>query len=110
MESWLRTHAAVTVPLGQAAYAAGGPATLADDPDAVRAMIRGMRQDLAALPTPPVPRAFGALRTLPEGLLVAVLRRFLRSPTAIHSGLADTSPATAAELERLAEQLRFGPG
>jgi 2-dehydropantoate 2-reductase len=65
-----------------------------------------MRQNLAALPTPMVPRAFGALRTLPEGLLVPVLRRFLRSPTAVHSGLSDTSPAATAELERLAEQIR----
>ncbi len=66
----------------------------------------GMRQNLAALPTPPVPRAFAALQTLPEGLLVAVLRRFLRSTTAVHSGLSDVSPATAAELGRLAEQMR----
>jgi 2-dehydropantoate 2-reductase len=65
-----------------------------------------MRQNLAAMPTPPVPRGFVALRTLPEGLLVATLRRFLRSSTAVHSGLSDASPATKAELDRLAEQLR----
>ncbi|MEU2728239.1 ketopantoate reductase family protein [Streptomyces griseoviridis] len=105
MDAWLTTHAAFTVPLGQAAYAAGGPAALADDPDAVRAMLHLMRRNLAALPTAPVPRGFAALRTLPEGLLVPSLRRFLRSPTAVHSGLSDTSPATAAELERLTEQL-----
>ncbi|MGC4807841.1 ketopantoate reductase family protein [Micromonospora sp. DT233] len=106
MESWLRTHAAFEVPLGQAVHAAGGPAALADDPQAVRDMVRRMRCHLAALPTPPVPRAFGALRTLPEGLLVTVLRRFLRSSTAAQSALGSTSPATAAELDRLAEQLR----
>ncbi|WP_282107734.1 MULTISPECIES: hypothetical protein [unclassified Streptomyces] len=39
---------------------------------------------------------------------MAVLRRFLRSPTAVHSGLNGPSPATAAELERLTEQLRGG--
>jgi hypothetical protein len=50
------------------------------------------------------------LRALPQGLLVAVLRRFLKSPTAVHSGLNDSSPATAAELERLAEQLRAPAG
>jgi 2-dehydropantoate 2-reductase len=105
MDTWLKTHAAFVVPLGQAAYAAGGPRALADDPGAVRDMIRLIRQNLAAMPTPPVPRGFGALRTLPEGLLVAVLRRFLRSPTAIHSGLSDTSPATPAEYERLTEQM-----
>jgi 2-dehydropantoate 2-reductase len=88
--------------------AAGGPVALAGDPGAIRGMIRHMRQNLAALTTPPVPRGFAALRTLPEGLLVAVLRRFLRSSTAVHSGLSNASPAEAAELERLAEQLRAG--
>ncbi|MEO3860574.1 2-dehydropantoate 2-reductase N-terminal domain-containing protein [Acrocarpospora sp. B8E8] len=106
MDAWLKTHAAFAVPLGQAVLAAGGPAALADDSDAVRGMLHLMRQNLAAMPTPPVPRGFAALRTLPEGLLVAVLRRFLRSPTAAHSGLSNASPAEAAELERLAEQMR----
>jgi 2-dehydropantoate 2-reductase len=107
MDAWLTTHAAFGVPLGQAVIAAGGPVALADDPAAVRDMIRRIRQNLAALPTPPVPRGFGALRTLPEGLLVAGLRHFLRSPTAVHSGLNGASPAVeAAELERVAEQLR----
>ncbi|MFG2319235.1 ketopantoate reductase family protein [Streptomyces tendae] len=106
MDAWLRTHAAFEVPLGQAVHAAGGPVALADDPDAVRGMLHLIGQNLAAMDTPPVPRAFAALRTLPQGLLVAVLRRFLKSPTAVHSGLNDPSPATAAELERLTEQLR----
>ncbi len=106
MDAWLRTHAAFAVPLEQAAHAAGGPAALAEDPAAVRRMVRVMRQHLAALPTPPVPRGFVALRTLPEGLLVAMVRRFLRGSTAAHSGLANSSPAAAAELERMADQLR----
>src|SRR3569833_2080137 len=107
MDAWLKTHAAFAVPLGQAVIAAGGPVALADDPDAVRGMIRLVRQNLAAMPTPPVPRGFVALRTLPEGLLVAMLRRFLRSRTAARGGLDNASPAVeAAELERLAEQLR----
>src|SRR5580698_11394053 len=80
MDAWLKTHAAFAVPLGQAVLAAGGPVALAADPGAVRAMIRLMRQNLAAMPTLPVPRGFAALQTLPEGLLAAMLRRFLRSP------------------------------
>lgn len=107
IDAWLKTHAAIVVPLGQAANAAGGPRALADDPDAVRAMVGRMRQNLAALPTPVVPRGFMAVQILPEALLTALLRRFLRSPTAAHSGLDNTSPATeAAELERMAEQMR----
>jgi len=109
MDAWLRTHAAFEVPLGQAVDAAGGPVALAGDPAAVRAMLHRMRQSLAALPAPPVPRGFAALQTLPERLLVTVLRRFLRSPTAVHSGLSDASPVATAELERLAEQLRRLP-
>lgn len=107
MDAWLRTHAAVVVPLGQAAATAGGPAALADDPDAIRGMIHRMRQNLAALPTPAVPRALATVLRLPDAALTPLLRRFLRSPTAAHSGLRNTSPATeAAELARLAEQLR----
>ncbi|RSD23912.1 ketopantoate reductase family protein [Amycolatopsis eburnea] len=106
MDAWLKTHAAFAVPLEQAVHAAGGPVALAADPAAVRAMVRLMRQHLAALPAPPVPRGFAAVRTLPEGLLVALLRRFLRSPTAVFSGLASASPAATAELERMAEQMR----
>src|ERR1700677_3377595 len=105
MDAWLKTHAAFAVPLGQAVLAAGGPRALADDPDAVRRMIRLMRQNLSALPTPPVPRGFAALQTLPEGLLVAMLRRFWRSPTAAR-GFGSASPAATAELERMAEQMR----
>jgi 2-dehydropantoate 2-reductase len=46
------------------------------------------------------------VRKLPEALLVAMLRRFLRSPTAARSGLAVASPAATAELARMAEQMR----
>ncbi|MBU3064569.1 hypothetical protein KO481_23935 [Nocardia sp. NEAU-G5] len=106
MDAWLKTHAAFEVPLGQKVRAAGGPVALAHDPDAVRGMLHLVRQNLAAMPTSPVPRAFAALQTLPEGLLVALLRRFLRSPTAVNSGLSNASPATVAELGRLAEQMR----
>ena len=101
IDAWLKTHAAFEVPLGQAVHAAGGPIALADDPDAVRGMIRLRRQNLAAMPTPPVPRGFVASQTLPEGLLVAMLRRFLRSPTAAYSGLRSASPAATGGSSRV---------
>lgn len=103
MDAWLRTHAAFEVPLGQAVHAAGGPVALADDPAAVRAMVQRMRGTLGAMLVGPVPRAFGALRILPEGVLVAVFQRFLRSPLA--EPLGTTSRAAIGEYERLAEQL-----
>ncbi|MCU1421152.1 MAG: Ketopantoate reductase [Microbacteriaceae bacterium] len=104
MDAWLRTHAAFEVPLGLAVHTAGGPEALAGDPDAVRHMLREMRHNLSALQTRPVPRAFGALRTLPEAVLVPVLRRFLRSAAA--APLTAATPAVIGELELLAEQLR----
>jgi 2-dehydropantoate 2-reductase len=106
MDARLKTHAAFAVPLEQAVHAAGGPVALAGDPAAVRAMVHLMRRNLATMPAPPVPRGFAAVRALPEGLLVAMLRRFLRSQTAAYSGLAVASPAATAELERMAEQMR----
>jgi 2-dehydropantoate 2-reductase len=105
MDAWLKTHVAFAAPLGQAVYSAGGPEVLAGAPEAIRDMIRLMRQNLEAMPTQPVPRAFNVLRTVPEGVLVALFRRFLRSPTAAHSGLGNASPAESAELARMTEQM-----
>jgi 2-dehydropantoate 2-reductase len=106
MDAWLKTHAAFAVPLGQSVYAAGGPEALAGNTDAIRDMIRLMRKNLEAMPSRPVPGGFNALRTVPEGVLVAVFRRFLRSPTALHSGLGNASPTESAELDRVAQQMR----
>lgn len=103
MDAWLRTHAAFEVPLGLAVLAAGGPVALADDPEAVRAMIRRMRDTIGAVPGGPVPRAMGAVQVLPVGVLEPVLRRFLRSPLA--HPLTNASPAAEGEYRRLAEQL-----
>jgi 2-dehydropantoate 2-reductase len=110
MDAWLKTHAAFEAPLGQAVHAAGGTVALADDLDAVRGMIRLMKQNLGGLPMRPVPRSFNVLRTVPEGVLVTLFRRFLRGPTAAYSGLSSASPAATAELEQLAEQVRVNAG
>jgi len=104
MDAWLKTHAAFEVPLGQAVKAAGGLEALAGNLDAIRNMIRLLRQNLANMPTRPVPRAFNLLRTVPEGVLVALFRGFLRSPAA--APLGTTDPASTAELDRMAEQMR----
>ncbi|MCU1482708.1 MAG: ketopantoate reductase [Subtercola sp.] len=104
MESWLTTHAAFEVPLGQAVHAAGGLEALAGDPRAIRLMLGQMRLNLASLPSRPVPRAFTALQIVPWWMLVPVFRRFLRSSAAVP--LSTDSPAVFAELDALAEQLR----
>lgn len=104
IDAWLKTHAAFEAPLGQAVHAAGGLDALARDTDAIRNMIRLMRHNFAAMPMGPVPRAFNALRVVPEGVLVALFGWFLRSPEA--APLATNSPAVSAELDRMAEQVR----
>ena len=104
MDTWLKTHAAFEVPLGQAVHAAGGPEALAGHPDAIRDMVRLIRQNLRAMPTRPVPRGFNALRAVPEGVLVALFGWFLRSSAA--APLRTASPAVSAELDRMAEQFR----
>ena len=103
MDAWLATHAAFEVPLGKAVHAAGGLEHLAMDTDALRTMVRSMKASLESMPSQPVPRAFGLLRTAPEGFLMSLFRRFLRSTAA--TPLATSTPAAIGELERLAEQL-----
>jgi 2-dehydropantoate 2-reductase len=103
IDAWLKTHAAFEVPLGQAVHAAGGLEALAGDTHAIRNMIRLMRNNFATMPTGPVPRVFNALRIIPEGVLVTLFAWFLLSQAA--APLATDSPAVAAELERMAEQL-----
>ncbi|MER5890845.1 2-dehydropantoate 2-reductase N-terminal domain-containing protein [Streptomyces sp. NPDC001941] len=109
MDAWLKTHAAFEVPLGLAVQSAGGPAALAGDTDAVHRMLGLVRRNLDALDAGPVPRAYGALQKLPAGLLVPLMKGFLRSSTAESSALSSTSPSTRAEMERLARQLGTAP-
>ncbi|WP_166983943.1 ketopantoate reductase family protein [Paramicrobacterium fandaimingii] len=103
MDAWLKTHAAFEVPLAQAVHTAGGPDALASDRGALRGMIGLIRQNLEALTTRPVPRAFSAVRMLPVGVLVALFRLLLRSTAA--APLGTTSAAASGELELLTEQV-----
>jgi 2-dehydropantoate 2-reductase len=103
MDAWLKTHAAFEVPLGLAVHTAGGPELLAGDAIAVRHMVRAIRGSLNALPGRVVPRAFDALRVLPESALVPVFTRFLRSTAA--APLTTDTAAVAGELDLLGKQL-----
>jgi ketopantoate reductase len=108
MSDWLTTHAAFEVPLGQAVHDAGGLEALASDAAAVRTIVQRIRQNLGAMSAQPVPRAFDALRVVPEWMLVPVFRSFLRSSAA--EPLSTDSPAVLAELDLLARQLRENAG
>ncbi|QPZ39377.1 ketopantoate reductase family protein [Paramicrobacterium chengjingii] len=103
MDAWLKTHAAFEVPLAHAVHTAGDPNALAGNRASLRDMVRLIRQNLEALPMRPVPRAFGALRVLPHGVLIALFRLLLRSSAA--APLGTTSPAALGELNLLAEQV-----
>ncbi|WP_440901963.1 ketopantoate reductase family protein [Actinosynnema sp.] len=108
VDAWLTTHASFVAPLGQAVDAAGGPAELAGDRDAVLALARRIKANLTAAPTPVAPLGYRALRAMPDGLVAAGLRRFLRG-TIAELGLAPTAAATA-ENALLVEQLRERAG
>jgi 2-dehydropantoate 2-reductase len=103
MDAWLTTHAAFETPLGRAVHAAGGPEALAEQPAAIRDMVRQMRGALGTLPHRAVPRAVDLIRLAPQAALVPLFRGFLRSSAA--GPLKTDSPAVTGELELLAEQL-----
>jgi 2-dehydropantoate 2-reductase len=67
-------------------------------------MIHDIRQNLDDLDGAPVPRALGLLRVGPAGMLVPLLRSFLRSSAA--AALNTDTPAAFGELDLIAEQLR----
>lgn len=103
MDAWLKTHAAFEVPLGHAVHAAGGLEALAGNPSAIRGMLRVMRMNIATMPTQPTPRIFNVLRIVPEVVLVALFRKFLRSSAA--APLSTESRASSAENQLLATQI-----
>lgn len=113
MDAWLKTHAAEIVPTGLAFYAADVDAQrLAHTRDALLLMLRAIREGYAVLSAhciPVTPASHRAFRWLPEPLLLAMMRRAVRSEGAeIKIGHARAArhemQALAAELRALAEK------
>lgn len=108
MDAWLKTHAAVIIPLAAAVYMAGGSThRLAETRDALVLLVRAAKEALAALDglgIPITPRAYAVLRWLPEPLLVTLLRKVLVSERA-ELGLARHANAARDEMAALAGEV-----
>jgi 2-dehydropantoate 2-reductase len=109
IDAWLKTHAAVVLPIACAIYAAGGDNyRLANTPDAVVLMVRAMREGFNALRklgVPITPTKLSMMERLPEPLLVFRLRRMLDTQFA-EIGLAGHANAARDEMAYLMEQFQ----
>lgn len=110
VDAWLKTHAALIVPLVCALYMAGADNyRLAQTRDALVLMRRGFHEGLhalRALGVPIEPPAMLALDRAPEPVLVALLRRVLDSQAAEIS-IAGHANAAPDEMWHLAQEFRW---
>jgi len=114
IDAWLKTHEAWVSPFANAIYSAGGSNyTLARSPDALRLLVRAIRESflvLDQLDVPVTPARFRVLRAIPERLLVAILQSVVGTPAievlaARHANAArDEMSMVAAEFAALAER------
>jgi 2-dehydropantoate 2-reductase len=108
MDAWLKTHVAEILPTVCALYRAGGaPDQLARSTEALRLMLRSIRegyQVLRANGVPITPGNHRAFEWLPESFLLFVMRRMVESETtAIKVGHAEQG---RAEWQLLADEFR----
>jgi len=109
MDAWLKTHVAKVLPTVCALYQAGGkPEQLARSDEALRLMLRSIREGFQVLRANGVPITPGnhrVLEWLPESLLLFLMRRMLKSETtAIKLGHAEQG---RAEWQLLAKEFRL---
>ena len=112
MDAWQKTHVAWVSPVADAIYAAGGDTRrLSDTPEALRLVVRAVRESFAvlgAVGVPVTPPKLRPLGHLPEALALPVLRRAFATRRADiilarHANAARDEMATlAAELDALA--------
>ncbi len=109
VDAWLKTHAALVLPLAYGVYAAGGDNyRLARTRDGLVLMVRAIREGfraLRALGVPITPTKYRLLAWLPEPLLVAMLRRLLDTQFA-EIGLAGHANAARDEMGALGNEFR----
>lgn len=108
IDAWLRHHVALVGPLANALYAVGADApALAADGATLRLGLRAVREALGVVRAagfPYEPRALGALRWLPDVVLLGPLRRALRSPLLDIGGVRH-AVAARDEMDALNEEL-----
>jgi len=109
MDAWLKTHVAEILPTVCALYRAGGePEQLASSDEALRLMLRSIREGYQVLRANGVPITPGNHRVfewLPESLLLFLMRRMVKAETAaIKLGHAEQG---RAEWQLLADEFRL---
>jgi 2-dehydropantoate 2-reductase len=109
MDAWLKTHAALMLPLALGIYAADGSVRrMARTRDVVLLTVRGIREGLTvlrALGNPILPARLGILSQVPEPLLVGLARG--RLDTALAELTLEThTNAARDEMAQLAAELR----
>lgn len=109
IQSWLKTHASIIVPLACSLYLVnGGPVDVADTPDAVLTLVRGIREALAVqkrLGIKVDPWKFRAIASLPEPLLVSFLAKLLRNPNMKYA--VGHAGSIRPEMAQLAGEMRL---
>ncbi len=108
MDAWLKTHVAKILPTAGALFYVGGHAEqLASNPEALRLMVRAMREGLEVLRAndiPITPSNHRVLQWLPESLIVFLMKRMFSGETiAIKIGHAEHAHR---ELQLLAQEFR----
>ncbi len=108
MDAWLKTHVAKILPtVGALFYAGGDTEQLAGNREALRLMVRAMREGLQVLRAshiPITPSNHRVLQWLPERLLVFLMKKLVGTDTmAIKIGHAEHA---RPEFQLLARELR----
>ncbi len=105
MDAWLKTHVAKILPTIGALFCAGGKVeSLASNQDAIRLMVRAMRECLVvitAADVPITPSNHRVLQWLPESLIIFIMKRMLSTETmAIKVGHAEQGLGEFKSLKR----------
>ena len=109
MDAWQKCHVALVSPIADALYVAGGDSyRLSQMPETLRLMVRAMREGfrvLRALGVPIIPVKLRLWEWLPEPIIVAILKRWVRSR---HFEIVAAHHANAArdEMQRLANEFQ----